>query len=308
MSHTDRKLRAIAYAVTAFSGIALPIVWFGERTVNNTGLGERELRLLMTVVLIGIPGVLLTAARLEGWRQAESEARRERHPGKPWLWREDWASFAIRDEASFRRNWFWSAIVGLATLPVLAAAPNFVREPQPGPLVTLAVAGGVLTYMTYKGLRRLKYGTSLCRLEGIPILPGQAFRGAVETSVACPSPGGFRVELSYSVEYREHDSSRDTTVDVRKVIWKDEQIVHSTERGPHGVRVPFSWTLPVDPPRPRLPLPPGKEQWWLNVSAATPGIDYSATFELPVFPPDPDASSLPAESAARMINLLAKET
>jgi len=44
MRHPDRKLRAIAYAVTAFSGIALPIVWFGESTVNNTGLGERERR------------------------------------------------------------------------------------------------------------------------------------------------------------------------------------------------------------------------------------------------------------------------
>ena len=279
-----RKLRCVAYAASVIALIGLPIMWFGESNGNATFLTEFQMRLLMSAILLGMPAVLLTAARREKEMQAEIRARQHRHPDQPWLWREDWEHLAVRDAASFRRDWYWPAILGLSGLPALAALPIAVRERHPGVIVAVVVVVALLTWFLYRILRRVKYGTSLCRLEAVPIVPGATFRGIVETSLARAPADGFRVALSFTVEHPETDSDN-RTVQRRVVVWRDEQVLRSSEIGPRGIAVRVSREIPPDP-RSLLQrfVPPGYEIWWLDVSAATPGINYASTFELPVFP------------------------
>src|SRR6185436_45729 len=52
---------------------------------------------------------------------------------------------------------------------------------------------------------------------------------------------------------------------------------------PDGMRVPFSFEIPAEAPSSDLSAPADKVLWQLAVSAELPGIDYKATFELPVF-------------------------
>ncbi|MBI4480662.1 MAG: hypothetical protein HY651_11625 [Acidobacteria bacterium] len=279
-----RKLRWAAYAASVMALIGFPMVWFGKSDGNATFLSEFQMRLLTSAILLGLPAALLTAARREERAQAEFSARQHRHPGQPWLWREDWEHLAIRDEASFRRDWYWPAIIGLGGLPVLAALPSAVRYRHPGVILAAVVVVALLTWFLYRVLRRVKYGTSICRVEAIPIVPGATFRGVVETTLARPPADGFRVTLSFTVEHLETDLDN-RTVQRRDVVWRDEQVVRSSEIGPRGIAVRVSCEIPPDARSlSQRFVPPGQERWWLEVSAATPGINYASKFELPVFP------------------------
>ena len=279
-----RKLRFIAYAACGMALVALPIVWFGKSEGNATLLTELQLQLLTSAILLGMPAVLLTAVRREKRTQAESRARQQEHPDRPWLWRDDWEQLVIRDEASFRRDWYWPALIGLAGLPALAALPIALRDRQPAALVATVVAAALLLWFLYMVVRRIKYGVSLCRLEAVPIVPGETFHGIVETSLARPPVEGFRVTLSFTVEHPEADSDG-RTVQKRDVFWRHEQVVRTSTIGPRGIAVRVSSPIPLDPRSlSRRFVPPGHEKWWLDVSAAMPGINYASTFELPVFP------------------------
>lgn len=278
-----RKLRNVAYAAGVFALISLPIVWFGKSEGNPTSLTEFQSRLLVSAFLLGVPTVLLTAVRREQRTQAELRERQHHHPHQPWLWRDDWAHLAIRDEASFRRDWYWPLILGLAGLPALAVLPSAVRDREPGVIVVVVVVAATLTWFLYRALRRIKYGVSLCRLEAVPIVPGETFQGVVETTLARAPADGFRVALSFTVEHLESDSDG-RIARRRDVLWKDARVVTNSEIGPRGIAVRVSCPLPLDPRSlcQRF-VPPGQERWWLDISAATPGINYASKFELPVF-------------------------
>lgn len=211
---------------------------------------------------------------------------RARYPHEPWLWRADWAERAVRESTELG-GW---CLLGFAVIWNLFSLPLwfFIRWEWPPDarsilLATFPVAGLLLMAMViYNGLRRRKYGRSVCRIERVPIPLGSTLRGEVDVRLHELPPAGFGLRLA-CVRRTVTGSGRNRSVR-ESILWQDEQTVtHGAMPSPQGLRVPFRFDLPWECEPVNLANPADLVLWKLYVSAEVPGVDYGATFELPVF-------------------------
>jgi hypothetical protein len=214
---------------------------------------------------------------------------REQHPNEPWLWREDWAARAVQDASGFGATgctWAFGLLWMMMCTPVVLAFVFTSRYDDPKlwfvllfPLIGLAILGAAL-YMT---LRRRKYGVSVCHLDHLPIAIGQTFRAQVEMRVAEIPESGFHVRLVSSRRVVRSRGSRQSIDET--VLWSDETTVGRGAAAvtPNGVRVPVAFAIPWQSEPADERNAGDRVIWRLHVQAEVPGIDYAATFELPVF-------------------------
>src|SRR5687768_5123998 len=143
----------------------------------------------------------------------------------------------------------------------------------------------------YHALRRRKYGASLCRVEQVPIPLGATFRGEIEARMSEMPASGFSLRL---VCLRRTVSSGKSRSVHERVLWQDEQsVTHGPMPSPKGMRVPFRFDIPWECEPTDLTNPSDALVWKLDVSADVPGIDYQASFELPVFRTEGGRDELP---------------
>jgi hypothetical protein len=220
---------------------------------------------------------------------ARVDALKAQSPGMPWMWREDWARGYAKDttKGTAIALWIFTIIWNAVSFPValLVVRPEVAKGNHAVLLVLLFPLVGVILLIStiYQTLRSVKFGTSVCHLGGVPIVPGRVFRGELELhSEAVPASGyRFRLTSVHAVTTRtgKNRSTNET------VLWDEEIEVDASAamRSPVGTRVPFELATPPD-------SQPTDEQdsydrfvWRLNASADLPGVDYGAQFELPVF-------------------------
>jgi hypothetical protein len=207
---------------------------------------------------------------------------RQRYPDQPWMWRDDWAASAINDRGAFGLATFWifTIIWNLISFPLIFAMPWREVRNQPAVMfVFLFPAIGVLLFIgvLYKSGQRMKFGGSVCHVDRIPIVPGQSFHGEVETRVRDRPPNGFDVRLTC---VRRTNNGRRS---IETILWDESQTISLVTPSYEGARVQFTFAIPADAETAPSRIGPSTVIWRLEVSAEMPGIDYSATFELPVF-------------------------
>jgi hypothetical protein len=215
---------------------------------------------------------------------------RAQNPDKPWLWRKDWAAGAAQESGSARLAFLWMFAVLWNAVSIPAAFVLPLREARQQPVLYVVlifplIGLALLFAALYGTLRRMRYGASVCHLDRVPIAPGQAFHGEIDTHVHEPPPNGFLVRLSC---VRRVSRGRNST---ESLLWRDEQTVAYAAPSPAGMRVPFTFTLPRDAEPTALTAPGVSTYWRLDIRAEVPGIDYAAMFDLPVFGAAVDAVS-----------------
>jgi hypothetical protein len=210
------------------------------------------------------------------------------------LKRADWAARRVPDAggtALLVVLWvftlFWYGMLGLMGLLAWTRPPT--SGTQGGALAVLglfALAGLVILNLAVRATwHRLRFGRSAFEMDGLPFQPG----GWVSGVVHAPADLGvddFAVTLDCT---RVRESGRSTH---RTVVWREVTAVGRDQLGRDASArlVPVSIAVPAD----ALPTcgERGKRvEWTLSVSATRPGLDYEASFELPVFetgrlPPD----------------------
>lgn len=244
-----------------------------ERDIGLSGVG---VALIAACVGVGLFVVALA------WRRWERRCavRAAAHPDEPWLWRADWASArvvcsraGVLFPVGFAVVWNlvswpfgWAAWRG--EIPVLFWA---------FPVVGLALAVWALVAV----LRWWKYGRSVFEMASVPGVIGGSLAGVVRTSVKIVPERGFRLRLSC---IRTIQSGGRNSSSSRSIVWQDEQLI-GRELLPAAEQsaIPVLFTIPFD-------CAPCDDRnwenmvhWELEVSAATPGMDYKATFSVPVF-------------------------
>jgi hypothetical protein len=256
--------------------------------VRGLHRGDPSARMLL------VAGTLLTAVSAGllatiwfGLRQAQAAARlRAARPMQPWLWRDDWAARRIAEaNPSSGFLWLFAVMWNAITIPVLLlVAPQFRGNPAVAIVFLFAAIGVVLLVAAaYSALRRRKFGRSLCTIDRLPIETGQTFRGEVEHRGAQVPDAGYVFTLAcINRIVTGSGRSRSATNDV---LWQSEQRVSGAAAAPSpvGMRVPFSFDVPAGARSSDLRTPSDVVLWQLAVSAELPGIDYKATFELPIF-------------------------
>lgn len=231
--------------------------------------------------LFGALGFALsTLILVVAWRRL-----RRRNPGgaeAPWLQRADWATGKIVEHGG-------TAVA----LPVLAVAcawwwfamwPFFVRLPEifaatSNPLVAATLLfptiGSVLSgTLIYQFVKRLKFGASTVELDGTPGTIGGTLSGMVRIPRRLCAPEGFRLTLK-SMENADADDP----------LWKKTLRVTNPARdkGGESIALPFVFEIP-DSAQETSPSDARRQvKWRLEATAVLPGVDYDATFDVPVF-------------------------
>ncbi len=142
----------------------------------------------------------------------------------------------------------------------------------------MVVAG----YAAYLGWRRARFGPVFLRFERFPLALGASAR--VWLRVPRP-PAGCRLAATLRCIEERYVSDGDSTSTRSEQVWADTLPIE-----PAWGQVGGSWNLPIGL---RLPVGPYETRladrppryWELEVRGEAPGVDFGATFLMPVYAP-----------------------
>ncbi len=266
---------------------------------------------LMFVVMFGGAGFGLLAAATIGYGRVKREEQlKQAIPDKPWKWRDDWAAGRIRSSEGGLR-WFVTIFaVGWNVLcwPVFLTVWTGEKDHGGPPTLLLAlfplVGIGVGLWAIYLWLRRLRWGASEFEMAAVPGVLGGPLAGVIH------APGGivphehFVLRLACNKTTKgsrggDSSSSTETLWDTETSIFRD--LV--TDQG-NRTLIPVKFLVPYE-------LPPSGDdvKWLLEAKAETTGVDYFASFEIPVFHTSASSQKVDEEtSAAQSLEGAAPET
>jgi hypothetical protein len=279
----------VAFMLPFFAG-GLVTAWTGIQGLQRGESGFQVIvPLIVGIVFIGFSTVLVVAAVTGFRRAAANAALRLQNPDKPWLWRKEWSDGVIVSHGAAQSAsiavfaLFWNAIAIPSAF--IAFTSTDVREQPAVLLVMIFPVIGMFLFIAavYQLLRARKYGRSRVMLPHIPVSIGATCRGEIVTHVKERPENGFALKLQ-CLRRTVTGSGRNRSTQETE-LWRDDQRVSGLVAVPtvDGFRVPFSVEIPSDTKPTDERVVTDQIVWRLNVTAETPGIDYAAQFELPVF-------------------------
>ncbi len=264
--------------------------------------------LSLFALTFGGAGIGLIAASVAGRRLAERKAlAAARHPAEPWLWRPDWAAGRIEDTGRKGQylSWIFAAFWNLIAWPVgvLVVRAALAQGNRLALLGLMFPAAGILLLVSAirASWRERKFGVSVLELATTPGVVGHGLAGTVQTASAAQPTTGFLTTLScVNVSTSGSGNNRSTTETVR---WQDQETVpgqRAAGRAGQGIvtTIPVRFRIPGDAAPSDDSNPDDRTVWRVQVSAAVPGIDYAATFEVPVFRTEKSLEPVAGDEAA----------
>lgn len=221
----------------------------------------------------------------------EHQAREQRSPHEPWRWREDWAAGRI---VSSNRNtmifaWVFSLLWNGVAQAIWFVLPRELEKGNQAALIGLIfpmIGVGLLIWAVRAALRWRKYGVVTFELTTVPVPLGGELSGLITTPAPLVGARAVQLQLSCLRHETRGENSHDT------LLWEDNKQLDAHALVAAG-GIPVYFRLP----REGVPASPKQEasyvKWQLAVKAETEGVDFAATFELPVF--GVAAAGLPAE-------------
>ena len=233
-------------------------------------------------------GFGLMAAAIFGKGQVEKHAALEaRHPNEPWLWREEWVTRRIpeRSRTSAVTMWVLTLIWNGISTPLMFVVPDELRKGNHIALIgyLFPLAGLFLLVGAIRATARaIRFHQSALILDDVPVPVGGVLRGRVDIPISSDVfSRASSIVAHLTCIHRTSDS--DSTSE--SVTWQEEDEIEAQEirRTEKGIALPVEFEIPAD-------ATPSSERsssdmmvWKVNVDADLPGIDYSGTFEVPVF-------------------------
>src|SRR6266508_2533162 len=146
--------------------------------------------------------LLMLGIRYAASASAKTDELKAQNPDKPWMWRNDWASRAIKDsnKSGAIGLWIFALLWNSISFPMafLIARPELAEGNLAALLILLFPLVGVFLLIgaIYQTLRSMKFGTSTCHLEHVPIVPGRTFRGDIELTTDATPQNGYRLRIA----------------------------------------------------------------------------------------------------------------
>jgi hypothetical protein len=288
--NTSMALGCVALFLLPFAGVG---VFAAAQAVRRALSGIWHEALFFSLFALVFGGVGLGGLGLL-WvgrgKLKEQEALKARHPDKPWLWQPDWVSGRIEDanRGTLWMSWCFSVFWNLVSFPVgfLASREALSKGNSAGYLALLfpLVGVGLLAWAIKTTIRYRKYGFSRLELATVPGVIGHTIAGTVRIGTVLESSDGF--EATLTCVRRVTTKSGDDSSTSESILWQEEcRIRGEPSRDAAGLttKIPVAFHLPKDV----LPCdstdPNNRVLWRLRVAASVPGVDYDATFEVPVF-------------------------
>jgi hypothetical protein len=209
--------------------------------------------------------------------------------GQPWLKKKRWRDGRVRDGVGGQAVILWILfIVGGGAAGVLFNM--FVENGRKwisGPAVFAIVCGvAAIIFLTCALLKTgqwIRFGDSVFEMVTFPGVIGGQLVGVVYTKVKLQAADGFDVSLN-CIKYVQK-GGRDNERVQKIVVWHEEQhlVRGAFEEDNTRTAIPVGFRIPRDCPPTFSAAGYNDICWKLEVRAKVPGLDYRATFEVPVF-------------------------
>jgi len=205
--------------------------------------------LSLFAIIFGGVGVGLAIAAIVAQREAERSALAAvRHPGQPWLWREDWASGRLADSGRKGQHalWGFAALWNLIALPgAVLALQEVYRSGNRLALIALifpVMGASMIVAAIRSTVRQRKFGISSLELATRPGVVGHGLAGTVRIASTLLPADGFLATLS-CINLRTTGSGDDRSTN-ETIRWQEQrEVVGQRESGGPGRRVVT--TVPV---------------------------------------------------------------
>lgn len=266
-------------------GLAMLISGLGD--IGTSEEGDQWVLAVMGVVFATAGGAVIVAGFRHRAEVNAIEAAKQRHPSEPWMWERKWQTRRIEHHAGWTTvglwafAFFWNAIVLTAgALGWEEMAAEASEEPAILFVLLFPIIGiGVIVAAVRSTLQWRRFGTSALVLSRIPISLGRDLDGVLEL----PSDVRNAEEVVATLRcLRTTRSGKNTTT---TVIWSDERRHPRASMGigPSGPTLAVRFRVPADEPESTVGGGTPSISWELSVSAAVEGVDFSASYPLPVF-------------------------
>jgi hypothetical protein len=234
------------------------------------------------------------AAPVHAAREARQTAL---YPAQPWMLRDDWAARKVVDRSSLAVMiflWIWSGgwcgacafLWSVNSDKIIAAVRDSWGEAVL--IVFLPLAGLIGLVCAINATRTWwRYGTSILRIDTLPGILGDRFRGSVLANM----PEVVALEALIACERRiwrwaTDDKGRRTKEWRTVTVWSETHAIGRDRlmRSKDGVSIPVEVPLPPDQPACALDDDGAGIQWSLSVRAVEMTMPrFSAHFLIPVY-------------------------
>ncbi len=158
-----------------------------------------------------------------------------------------------------------------------------VMSPAPLPwwLWLMALTGAIPALLAgYLIGRFRKFGVSVFEMSPLPGVLGGPVSGTIRIPAKVETEDGFEVKLECVHQYTTGSGKQRTTH--RDVLWEDSR--HSGGSLSYGdeTMLPVRFAVPYEKPATTVAGGSNGYYWQLKATAAAPGIDYKAVFDVPV--------------------------
>ena len=295
-NHTDRSGTTIhGWAAVLFS---LPFMVIGFTIAVLTLLGRMqpsggtpEWILVLSGVVFASAGMAIMVHGARGLaHRSRMAARREANPREPWTWDHPWSPYGSHDDAGRTM----ARVAGFAAFGAILLAPfnwlSFFSGADVGGLKPVTAIFdlmmiGVGAWAAYLVARRRKYGVGMLRFRRFPFTTGDE----VEVMLARVGPLASLDALEATlrcVQERYETTRRSGKRESRVVCYEVWSETRRSEQGDgrRSTERDFTWRFTVPESVPGTTLSERPPTYWeLEVKAEMPGVDYRATFLVPVY-------------------------
>jgi hypothetical protein len=236
----------------------------------------------------GIEFSAINSIRFEYTRKQKAQT----HPDELWLADYSWDPRGTADDGPRKIR---QTLIGTILMAIFLIPFNWwAFASGEGPIPVKFIVGlfdTILLFLTghfiYLVLQRIKYGGARLEFERFPFFIGESVDCYLVTSHGIGNFDSFAVTLRCIEEREEVIRSGSSTK--RTIVYKEKYRDEKRFEGSGNIdtamrRLPISFALPDDAPITHLKNRPGR-YWELEVKAETAGIDYAATFLVPVYAP-----------------------
>jgi hypothetical protein len=274
----------------ALAGVGLLLLWAAQTEWRRSGLTKETVFLLGIGSLLFLGGVMLIGPiRRAVAKQAAAEARQAQFPDQPWKWKEEWDGRPIesgdRKGAGFLL--FFAVMWNAISWPAFWAVWWGPKENPIGVkvMVTLFPAIGVLVAWLagYKWIQSRKFGRPRFVPSTVPGVIGGYVGGVIEVPARVTPEGDATLSLrNLRRETRGSGKNRSTT---EVVLWEREERIPREKwaSGAGRTDIPVLFHVPDSCSATDASDPNNEVVWRLETKAAVAGVDFAATFDVPVF-------------------------
>lgn len=230
---------------------------------------------------------------------AKLRARAAKYPGQPWMLKENWASGRIKDSGVVGMlvlvafAVLWNAMTWIWVASMLFSGTFKEEKFSLFALVPLLIGLGIGGFALYLFLRWRKYGVSVFEMAEVPGVLGGSLGGVVMMRSPVRATDGFRLLLRSMHRWSSGTGKNRKTH--TETLWEREQTLPTPDSRFGQRMLPVLFTIPYDC-QPTHKFNSNKEHYWeLVVTGKSPGIDYKASFVVPVFKTESSSPNVTGE-------------